>query len=154
MRRSETDLIVLKAVHHEPALECQTQGPTIYFDGSCPLCSAEIDHYASRLGGDQLQFVDVSEENAVLGTGLVSSDAMKRFHVRLVDGTLVSGASAFIAVWETLHGWRWAARLSKIPGATRALEAIYKLFLPVRPAFSKLAQSFGARAANPRASRK
>ena len=124
------------------------EGPTIYFDGSCPLCSAEIDHYASRDGGDQLAFVDVSEKGADLGTGLGCGDAMRRFHVRLPDGTLLSGARAFVAVWASLPGWRWAARLARIPGVTPVLEVAYRAFLPVRPVLSKVAGYFGARAAN------
>jgi predicted DCC family thiol-disulfide oxidoreductase YuxK len=128
-------------------------GPTIYFDGSCSLCSVEINHYASLNGGDRLEFVDVSAEDAELGTGLVSSDARRRFHVRLADGTLLSGARAFVAVWESLPGWKWAARLASIPGATLTLEAAYRAFLPIRPLLSKLARRLGARAANLRSHR-
>jgi predicted DCC family thiol-disulfide oxidoreductase YuxK len=152
MRLSETDLIIMQAVVSASAEDDQKDGPTIYFDGSCSLCSVEINHYASRDGGDRLEFVDVSAEDAELGTGLLSGDARRRFHVRLVDGTLLSGAHAFVAVWDSLPGWKWAARLASIPGAMLALEAAYRAFLPIRPFLSMLARRLGARAANPRSS--
>ncbi len=68
---------------------------------------------------------------------------MKRFHVRLPDGRLISGAQAFVAIWEELPRWRWAARLAEIPGVTMALEAFYRLFLPVRPFLAGLVRRFG-----------
>ena len=115
------------------------RGPTVYFDGSCALCTAEIGHYASRKGGDEIGFVDVSEAGVNLGSDLSGGDAMARFHVRLADGTLVSGAPAFVAVWEALPGWRWAARVAKLPGVMTVLEVLYRGFLPIRPYLSKLA---------------
>ncbi len=148
MRISGNDLIVLQAVQTLPSKGQEAEGPTLYFDGSCPLCSAEIDHYASRDGSDQLTFVDVSAKDADLGTGLECGDAMRRFHVRLPDGTLLSGARAFVAVWASLPGWAGAARLAKIPGAMSVLEVAYRAFLPVRPVLSKLAAYLGARAIN------
>ncbi len=123
-------------------------GPTVYFDGSCPLCSAEIGHYASREGGERLNFVHVSARGGAPGPDLSCADAMRRFHVRLPDGTLLSGARAFVAIWRTLHGWRWAARLADLPGMTPLLELGYRLFLPVRPALSRVARRLGAPAAN------
>ncbi len=120
----------------------QFSDPTVYFDGSCPLCSVEIKHYASRDGADRLRFVDVSTEAADLGAGLTRGNAMARFHVRQADGTLLSGARAFVEVWATLPGWKWAARLAKIPGVTPVLELAYRAFLPVRPF---LAKTLGAR---------
>lgn len=123
-------------------------GPTVYFDGSCPLCSAEIGHYASREGGERLDFVDVSARGGAPGPDLSCADAMRRFHVRLPDGTLLAGARAFVAIWRTLPGWRWAARLADLPGMTPLLELGYRLFLPIRPALSSLARRFGAPAAN------
>ena len=148
MRRNETDLIVLQATQALPDEGKETEGVTIYFDGSCPLCSAEINHYASRDGGDQLTFVDVSDKDANLGMGLACGEAMRRFHVRLPDGTLLSGARAFVAVWASLPGWRWAALPAKIPGVTSVLEVAYRAFLPARPVLTKVAVFFGARAAN------
>ena len=147
---NDTDVVVLQAAYDEPSKGSETSGPTVYFDGSCPLCTFEIGLYASQTGGDRLKFVDVSQERPDLGLDLSADAAMRRFHVRLSDGRLLSGARAFVAVWNTLPGWRWAGRIAQIPGVTLALEGAYRLFLPVRPALSMLAARLGARAENSR----
>lgn len=117
----------------------------VYFDGSCPLCTAEIGHYASRQHGNKLAFVDVSQTDADLGPDLTADHAIRRFHVRLPDGRVLSGARAFIAIWRTLPGWRWLARVARIPGVTQILELAYRLFLPIRPLMSRVAKWLGAK---------
>lgn len=128
----------------------ETHETIVYFDGSCPLCTAEIGHYASREGADQLRFVDVSKDDADLGEDLAPDAAMGRFHVRLPDGSLASGAEGFVAVWSSLPGWKWLARLARLPGVTPALELGYRAFLPLRPTLSRIASKLGAKPANDR----
>jgi predicted DCC family thiol-disulfide oxidoreductase YuxK len=118
----------------------------VYYDGSCPLCTVEIDHYAAQRGGERLAFVDVSAPGADAGADLSPAVAMQRFHVRLPDGRLLSGARAFVAIWSELPGWRLAARIARVPGVAAALELGYRLFLPLRPLLSRLAGRLGARA--------
>ena len=115
----------------EPAL-------TVYYDGSCPLCTAEIGHYAACAGASRLRFMDVSQPGAEPGADLTQTAAMQRFYVRLADGTLRSGARGFIAVWSNLPGWRWAARLAQVPGMVPFLEVAYRGFLPIRPYLSRM----------------
>ena len=118
---------------------------TVYYDGACPLCTAEIGHYETREGADQLSFVNIAEADAQPGDDLDRDAALKRFHVRKADGTLLSGAAAFIEIWATLPGWRWLARIARLSGVPLLLEGGYRLFLPLRPALSWIATRVGAK---------
>lgn len=111
---------------------------TVYFDGACPLCRAEIGHYQRQDRAGALCFVDVSDAGAVPPAGVTRDRAMARFHVRARDGRVVSGAAAFVEVWRRLPGWHWAARAASLPGALAVLELGYRLFLPARPFLSRL----------------
>ena len=120
---------------------------TVYFDGACPLCRAEINHYRSQDGADQICFQDLTavvsgaQQAAQLAPGLTTRQALARFHVRRASGEMVSGAAAFVTIWQQLPRWRWAARIASLPGTTALLELAYRLFLPIRPTISK---AFGA----------
>jgi predicted DCC family thiol-disulfide oxidoreductase YuxK len=58
---------------------------------------------------------------------------MQRFHVIQPNGTLISGAAAFVHVWEKLPGWRRLAAVAKLPGALGVLDFGYENFLKIRP---------------------
>ena len=110
---------------------------TVYFDGSCALCQAEIGYYRRKDQDHSLCFVDISETGAIPPEGITQERAMKRFHVLASDGRVLSGAAAFVEVWTRLPRWRWAARAASLPGALITLEWGYRLFLPVRPFISR-----------------
>lgn len=122
----------------EPALK-------VYFDGSCPLCRVEVTHYRSQKGASQLCFIDVSHSSASIEADLTIENAMARFHVRRSDGQLVSGAAAFVSVWQELPGWRRAARATEFPGMMLLLESVYCLFLLIRPAVAWVFKMLGAK---------
>ena len=110
---------------------------TIYHDGSCPLCRAEIAHYRQQPGAEKLAFVDVSAGACEVGPGLTARQAMERFHIRLPDGSLRSGAAAFATIWTTLPRWKWAAKAAAVPGMMPILELGYRLSLLVRPVLAR-----------------
>lgn len=116
---------------------------TVYHDGSCPLCRLEIDHYRSQPGAEHIAFVDISREGADPGPDLSRSRALGRFHVRLPNGELRSGAAAFVAVWSVLPRWRGLARLARLPGIVPMLEAGYRLVTPLRPTIARLLVRLG-----------
>ncbi len=113
---------------------------TVYYDGACPLCSAEIRTYRRGRGADAIAFVDVSAEDApaMLGPDLTREAARARFHVRDARGNLFSGAEGFILLWSHLPRWRWLAALASLPGIPALAEAAYRRFLPLRPRIAGL----------------
>ena len=119
-------------------MDSEVPKSTVFFDGSCPLCRAEIGYYRRKDQAGAFCFVDVSEAGAATPEGITQQRAMERFHVRARDGRVLSGAAAFVEVWTRLPKWSWAARAASLPGALAALELGYRMFLPVRPFISRV----------------
>ena len=117
-------------------MESKLPKSTVYFDGSCSLCRAEIGYYQRQDQDQALCFVDISETGAIPPEGITQERAMKRFHVRASDGRVLSGAAAFVEVWTRLPRWGWAARAASLPGALIVLNWGYGFFLPIRPFIS------------------
>lgn len=112
---------------------------TVLYDGACPLCRREVGVYRGLTPLQPLQWRDVSDATAVLPPGGDRTAYLARFHVQRADGTVLSGAAAFVALWATLPGWRWLAKLGALPGVTGAMEWAYRGFLRVRPAVQRVA---------------
>jgi predicted DCC family thiol-disulfide oxidoreductase YuxK len=116
----------------------QPQPVTVYYDGSCPLCTKEIGLYQRAAGGETVNWCDVSQKNANLD-GLSQNQAMARFHVKGTDGVMQDGAKAFILLWLSLPCWRWLGRIASVPPLPHILELLYRGFLPIRPWLQKWA---------------
>jgi predicted DCC family thiol-disulfide oxidoreductase YuxK len=107
------------------------------FDGDCPLCRREIGLYQSLAPLQPVAWMDVSKKDAGLNAA-EQARYMARFHVRLHDGQVLSGAAAFVALWLAMPGWRWLGRLGRLPGVTPTLELAYRGFLHLRPWLQRL----------------
>lgn len=107
---------------------------TIYFDGACPVCSAEIAHYRRQPGAQDCEWIDAAAcADAELGPGLTRETALRRFHVRRADGQLVDGMRGFATLWLALPRTAWLGRLASFGPMPLVLDAAYRAFLAVRP---------------------
>ena len=113
---------------------------TVLFDGACPLCRREVGVYQALEPAQPVAWLDVSEASAAL-TPEERARYLARFHVRRQDGSLLSGAAAFVALWRVMPGWRWLARFATLPGVTPVLEQLYRGFLRVRPGIQRLVRA-------------
>ncbi len=108
--------------------------PTVYYDGSCPLCHLEIGYYRARPGAEDFDWTDVSaDRDGMVAPDLCHADAMARFHVRDGDGKLLSGAAAFARLWLGIRGFGWLGRVAGWPGVRQSLEVAYRCSLVIRP---------------------
>lgn len=117
---------------------------TVLYDGECPLCRREIAYVkglAERRSESALCFIDIAsptDQDARLAAD--RAKLLARFHVQRSDGSRLDGAAAFVAMWERLPGWRWLARLARLPGMLALLELAYRGFLQLRPMLQRLAR--------------
>lgn len=130
---------------------------TVLYDGACPLCLREIAHVKGLAQGrsdNTLCFIDISA-GANVDAALAADRAMllARFHVQCADGSRLNGAQAFVAMWSRLPGWRWLARLSRLPGVLALMELAYRGFLRLRPSLQTLVRRWEASKIAPGAAR-
>lgn len=104
----------------------------VVYDAGCPVCRREIGLYQSLQPLAPLHFLPV-DSPALPAHAPDPQQLLARLHARLPNGLWISGAAAFVALWARLPGWRWLARVARLPGITPALELAYRFFLTVRP---------------------
>ena len=74
---------------------------TIYYDGLCPLCMAEIHFLTARNRRGLLSFVDISnKEFADAGHPVSCADAMSQIRGHLGSGQLLTGVPVFIEAYR------------------------------------------------------
>ena len=112
---------------------------TVFFDGSCPICSKEINFYKMRAGADELSWVDVSDEEISIPIQTRSREQlMARFHVLSSSGELVSGGAAFAELWASLPAFKIFGKIFKLPILRYLIDVGYDIFLTLRPKFQNL----------------
>ena len=123
------------------ATATDTNGPTIYFDGGCPVCTREIAVYQRQPGAESCTWVDASRcAESEFGADLTRDAALKRLHVRLPDGSLQHGARGFAAMWSALPRMAWLGRIASLAPVAAVLEVAYRGFLWLRTAWRKPAE--------------
>lgn len=103
--------------------------PTVFYNGSCPVCRAEIEHYRrlDRSAESALAWADVAGPDATAVRPGIDAEAMRRrLHVVDADGRLLVGVPAFARIWEHLPRFRWLARLVRLPLLSTAAGLLYE----------------------------
>ena len=86
--------------------------------------------------GGAIDFVDVAE-GADPSCPIDQRQLLARFHAE-ENGTVLSGAAAFAAMWRAIPRLRWLGLLARNRLVRRVLEWLYLGFLKVRPGLQRL----------------
>ena len=102
---------------------------TIFYDGSCPLCRREVQHYQQFPEADELCWLDVSRQDISFSIDATFREkAMARFHVRDAAGQWFYGAYAFAELWSCLPYYKWLASFVRGSRILPALDFLYTRF--------------------------
>ncbi|MFP4126428.1 MAG: thiol-disulfide oxidoreductase DCC family protein [Alphaproteobacteria bacterium] len=105
---------------------------TVYYNGACPICGAEVRHYRALAAKSEapLDWVDISAEPRALERwGIDGEGAKRRLYAVEADGSLVGGVEAFARLWERLPRYRAFARVARTPGLRPFAEVLYERVL-------------------------
>ncbi len=108
---------------------------TVWYDGDCPICTAEIGLMRRLDRASAIEFVDLSLPGACPTD---RNARLARLHAQVRGGPMVAGAAAFVAMWRVVPALRPLAVLASPPPVLWFLERAYGLFLKVRPALQAM----------------
>lgn len=101
----------------------------VFYDGNCPLCLQEIDHYRAVAPAGVFDWLDISADPAPLqALGISQAQGLRALHAEDHDGRLHTGVDAFRLIWRHLKRWRWLAMLAGLPGIRQVLGGAYRAF--------------------------
>lgn len=77
---------------------------TVYYDGQCPLCVAEMSALKAHDPGDAFRLVDCSAPDFVdadvAAAGIERATLLRILHARDADGRWLSGVDVFVALYR------------------------------------------------------
>jgi predicted DCC family thiol-disulfide oxidoreductase YuxK len=111
---------------------------TVWFDGSCPLCVAEIS-LIRRLDAKhgRISFVDLTGDGVC---PVDRGDMLAKFHAQEVGKDMRVGAAAFGAMWRQVSPFQPLGWLTLFPPALWLLDIFYVQFLSIRPRLQSFAR--------------
>ena len=89
-----------------------TPALTLYYDGNCGICRAQMSRLRERDRAGCLAFTDITAPGfSVLETGVSMAALSTEIHARTADGRLLVGIDSLVAIYTALgRGW-WVAPL-------------------------------------------
>ena len=106
---------------------------TIFYDGSCKVCSTEIGLYRKISRPGSLEFVDASDLYFTGDDrGIDRDSALNLLQARSSNGKLYSGVEAFTQIWSRTPRLAWLAKIANTRLFRRVLTFGYRLFLTWR----------------------
>jgi len=111
---------------------------TMYYDGLCPLCQAEILFLSRRNTAGLLSFVDVnSTQYSADAVGVSCQQALDSMYAQYDDGELINGVDVFSAAYQRANLPTLAWLLSR-PSLRPMLNWGYRFFAKNRHRISSI----------------
>ncbi len=101
---------------------------SVYYNGACPVCRTEMNHYARRCeaAAAPVTFIDSSiQYDALAEYGLHPDHLKRRVYLKSANGQVSSGVAALASLWAQTPGYEWLSRLVSQPLLRPVVEALY-----------------------------
>lgn len=119
-------------------MAAQLQKLTLFYDGQCPLCQAEILFLSGRNQANLLDFIDIhTDRYDPQAVGVSCEEALAAMYGQYADGSVIHGVAVFPEAYQraNLPSLAWA--FSR-PALQPILKVGYKFFAGNRHAISRI----------------
>lgn len=111
---------------------------TLFFDGKCSICVAEVDVYRKLDTAKKLAYVDISSPNFDATLVSIPEDRLnKYFNIQLEDGSFVEGVDSFIEIWKRIPKLKFLAPIASFKPIHFIMHITYIIFAQIRPYLPK-----------------
>jgi len=111
---------------------------TLFYDGACPLCQAEILFLSGRNQDGLLEFIDInSERYDPKAVGVSCEQALASMYGQYADGGLIQGAKVFPEAYRRAN-LPFLAWFFSRPYLEPILNVAYRFFAKYRHQISKI----------------
>lgn len=94
-----------------------TRPAVVIYDGECPVCQGGMRWVERRALPGQFEFLPCqSPERRARFPWMAEEICLEAVQLVLSDGRVLSGDVAIPEILKRLRGWRWLARLFRLPG--------------------------------------
>ena len=98
----------------------------VFFNNSCNICRAEINHYKKHSDGS-VEWIDVTDnEDARKITSKSYKELLRRMHV-IHDGKIIDGAESFLIIWKNVPKYNFLYKIFKIKPLFFILNIFYEI---------------------------
>lgn len=102
---------------------------TIIYDGKCPVCAGTVRWLRDKGLAGAFELLECrSEQRRLMHPEVIRADCMRAMHLVLPDGTVLVGEKALPEIVSRLRGYRLAAPLFRLPGASQLSRIVYRWF--------------------------
>ncbi len=119
------------------SIEINVPELTLFFDGQCPFCAAEMQRLSHWNQAGRLAFCDMSKPDfdpSPLGVDLAALN--REMHSQTRTGQVLVGVDSLLAAY-TLVGRGWLVWPLRVPGLRAVLAMLYRGFARNRYRFSR-----------------
>lgn len=102
----------------------------IYYDGSCPMCTAFADGVSKSEEGGKFEQKDITK--GALPQGATFNQVWKEMYVVDASGREYVGGNAWLRVLEEYPHLRWLARLGRLPFINQCVRIGYRIVAKYR----------------------
>lgn len=99
----------------------------LYYDGACPLCTAEVSHL-KKIADSAIDFLDV---HALELDQAETEKRLRVLHLETSSGDVLQGLDATVAAWQHTR-WRLLFRWLRWPLIRQVTDAVYSYWADKR----------------------